>query len=111
MQKTSLKKLSILGLVLVAASAVTAAVVPNQISDKRDNANNGSLRQTLTSGGDWTCVANSPGTGVTCTVTDNSSVDTTGGGSGSSVTQVNGRDTLGNTSLTGIGGNDSQGGA
>lgn len=33
MQKVSLKKLSILGLVLMAASAVTAAIIPNSKSD------------------------------------------------------------------------------
>lgn len=42
MKKVSVKNLSLLGLVLMAASAVTAAVVPDKSSGKR--ANNGTLR-------------------------------------------------------------------
>ena len=45
MQKLSIKKISILGMVLLAASAVTAAVIPSK-SDKSIKAVDGSLTQT-----------------------------------------------------------------
>lgn len=63
-----MKKIFLLTLVLAAASAVTAAVVPNKIPDKDKNNKNGSLRQDATSDYDWYCVANSPWTNVSCSL-------------------------------------------
>ena len=61
MQKVSLRKLSVLGLVLMAASAVTAAIVPSKSKDLKqvNSANNGLLRNASgagTGGGVDSCV-------------------------------------------------------
>jgi hypothetical protein len=84
MQKSSIKKLSILGLVLVAASAVTAAVLPKDNS-KSDFANTDVLVQDSTSPANGkTCVE---GNGLQCDATAASST-TDGAGSSTSNTAV-----------------------
>lgn len=58
MQKVSVKKLSILGIVLMAASAVTAAIIPSK-PDENVRFAAGSLTQNSAPGGgivsSWTC--------------------------------------------------------
>lgn len=74
MKKLSLKRLSILGLVLMAASAVTAAILPSKDTSKvRDQRGNVGLSET---GGanSHTCI---PATSGNCNVTAASG--TTGG--------------------------------
>jgi hypothetical protein len=61
MTKVSLRKLSVLGLVLMAASAVTAAIVPSKAKDLKqvNSDNNGILRDASgagTGGGVDSCV-------------------------------------------------------
>jgi hypothetical protein len=58
MQTSSLKKYSVLGLVLLAASAVTAAFVPAKKSSNKLANCNGVLQETASDGDfnpDWTC--------------------------------------------------------
>lgn len=53
MKSESIRKISVLGLVLMAASAVTAAILPDKSSNLRSP--NGSLRQALETGDGNTC--------------------------------------------------------
>ncbi|OQP67612.1 hypothetical protein [Niastella populi] len=70
MQKTSLRKLSILGLVLMAASAVTAAILPANNKEVKDYTP-GSL--TNSSGGGLTCEVDSAGgIDASCNITTES---------------------------------------
>ncbi|WP_207514020.1 hypothetical protein [Longitalea luteola] len=70
MTKNSVKKLSVLGLVLVAASAVTAAIVPSKgNSDDVRFDQNGTLKQSSGGGANnKTCVATQGTIGVACNV-------------------------------------------
>lgn len=69
MQKNSLRKLSILGLVLMAASAVTAAILPATNKEVKDYTP-GSL--TNSSGGGLTCEVDSAGgIDASCNITTN----------------------------------------
>lgn len=43
MSKLSMRKLSVLGLVLMGASAVTAAIIPNKVKSDSPRVNNGAL--------------------------------------------------------------------
>lgn len=97
MQKVSARKLSVLGMVLMAASAVTAAVLPTKSNDAKqvnsvDNAtlvSNSGL--TPGAGGIRSCIADQQGDVVfSCHLTVNSA---TGGAS-----EVLGNRTAGNTS-------------
>lgn len=65
MKKETMRKYSLLGMVLIGASAVTAAVLPKS-EDKKTN--DGNIAVT-TNGGENTCV---PGSADVCTVTANS---------------------------------------
>lgn len=60
MRKISLRRSPILGLVLMAASAVTTAIIPDKKDDKSMNNNNGTLRPFSNSiggpGGVFSCV-------------------------------------------------------
>jgi hypothetical protein len=85
MQKVSLKKLSILGLVLLAASAVTAAISDN--SDKKLS-NNGVLQGSPDTDDGNTCI----GAGSQCTRT----LSATTGADGDSY--AGGQQTINNTS-------------
>lgn len=74
MKKVSVKNLSLLGLVLMAASAVTAAVVPDKSDSKR--VNNGTLRNfsATDAGADRDAVQNilsciAIASGISCTAT------------------------------------------
>lgn len=84
MQKVTFKKLSILGLVLMAASAVTAAIVPNKAKDDKAFAA-GSLTRNTGEGQEslaWTCSVSDGNADEAdqCTATDATS--TTGAGVG-----------------------------
>ncbi|MCF6402115.1 hypothetical protein L3C95_04470 [Chitinophaga filiformis] len=106
MKKVSVKNLSLLGLVLMAASAVTAAVVPDKSNARRIN--NGSLRvaSDTAAGADQdapaavSCVADVD-TLHSCTATAGSNT-TTGFFPNQSLIQVGGFNyqTVGNTSQT-----------
>lgn len=76
MKKESMRKYSLLGLVLIGASALTAAVLPT--NDIKKDANNGRLVQS--NGGDLTCEDQSGGVGP-CTITATNAG--AGGGQGS----------------------------
>jgi len=99
MKKVSVKNMSLLGLVLMAASAVTAAVIPDKSDSKRTN--NGTLRANT---GEQaaenqpnviSCIFITGGGVNSCTV---SATITTGTGQVESL--VNGQQTDGNTSQT-----------
>lgn len=62
MKQLSFKKLSLLGLVLIAASAVTAAVIPSKVSTSVKNEQNGHL--TASTDSDQTCRAG--GVSINC---------------------------------------------
>ena len=94
MQKLSVKKLSILGIVLTAASAVTAAVMPSKSSDIKfaNSADNGTLVDNSGGGGSAgivSCITDVNG-GVSCHLTAASSTG--------ALSEVAGRKTAGNTS-------------
>lgn len=102
MKRVSIKNLSLLGLVLMAASAVTAAVLPDKSNGKR--AHSGSLRVNSGAGGSepnpvtYSCVADDPDDTVfTCTLTAASQSTGTGG----TLVVINDRNyqTIGNTSV------------
>jgi len=95
MGKVSLKTMSLLGLVLMAASAVTAAVMPRNFDRKRMN--NGTLRFSSFSGGGAlaTCF-DDVDTVDSCTAT----VGTATTLAGQDDSTVNGLQTQGNTSQT-----------
>jgi hypothetical protein len=66
MTKMSIKKVSILGLVLIAASAVTAAILPNNTKV----AGNGELKGAgFTSAGDQTCIQSNDPDNNNCNAT------------------------------------------
>jgi hypothetical protein len=93
MQKSSVKKYSILGLVLLAASAVTAAIMPNKA--EQNNFAGGSLTASQTSR--ITCAFTTLGVGAACTLsTAAGSVTTTEVESSASVSGLGGVG-LGNT--------------
>ena len=80
MQKVSAKKISILGLVLMAASAVTAAIIPSKDKDNTTFRLNGSLVDSSgAAGGTLTCKLSADGNGA-CDYT------ATGGGAQSGTT-------------------------
>lgn len=92
MQKSSIKKLSILGVVLVAASAVTAAVLPNNSKDNSPIANTDVLEDSTGGlGGQRSCVE---GPGFDCDATAQSSETV---GSGTSTQGTNFTASSGNT--------------
>lgn len=87
MKKLSVKKLSLLGLVLVAASAVTAAVLPSKSDDNRI-VDDGTHTNNSDSAG-----AVGAGNGVSCTDDDgtaNASCDQTLGGDDPTATTASG---------------------
>ena len=102
MEKVSLRKLSVLGLVLMAASAVTAAVAPNKADDKRVSNNNGTLRPLSNSIGGpavFSCI-DDVDTVDSCTATATATT-TAGDANNSAVTQgINQVQTTRNTSNT-----------
>lgn len=71
MQKISIRKLSILGLVLMAASAVTAAVMPFKTDKKVIQANNGSLTFSSALNGAATPVPANQSDSVSCELDTN----------------------------------------
>jgi hypothetical protein len=97
MKKVSLKKLSVLGLVLMAASAVTAAILPTNTNKLQANsADNGTLRSQSGVGNDnnvpvVSCVADNAGDNVF-------SCHLTAGSSTGAASEAIGARTLGNTS-------------
>src|SRR5688572_2454943 len=107
MKKLAIKKLSVLGLVLMAVSAVTAAVLPNK-SDLRHGNDNGTLRtgiETDDASPLRTCVTNDNGGAAVCTITAASAAASTDAVAGGEST-VSGFQTQGNTSQTaGVAGN------
>jgi hypothetical protein len=59
MRKVSIKKISLLGLILLAASAVTGAALPNNRVDENQFVGDGSVTTSTTPGdgfGDFTCM-------------------------------------------------------
>lgn len=66
MQKLSIRKLSLLGLVLMAASAVTAAVLPKDDSKKTFN---GKQQDSTGGGGNQVSCINQSATSYSCTYT------------------------------------------
>lgn len=103
MKNISLRKVSILGLVLLATSAVTAAILPDNASKTKvaEGDDNGSLRADFTNDG-VTCV---PGEGLSCNITVGTTSTFHGEvNQGDSFTGAgNGIQTLTNTSQSGIG--------
>jgi len=100
MKNVSLRKISILGLVLMGASAVTAAILPNNSSAKIEDADDGTLTKNIqsTTGTNVTCVADDTGVIVSCNV---SATITTGAVNSFVDLDGNGTDqTEGNTSVT-----------
>jgi len=100
MKNVSFKKISILGLVLMGASAVTAAMLPGKASVKVEDADDGTLTNNLqsTTNTNLTCVADDTGVIVSCNV---SATITTGVGNSFVDLDGNGTDqTEGNTSVT-----------
>jgi hypothetical protein len=88
MQKLSMRKLSLLGLVLMAASAVTAAVMPKDKSDKIVRANGSLTASTGACGNQVTCTATgSIDPNFICTI---SASATTASGLHTSVTALGG---------------------
>lgn len=71
MQKLSLKRISVLGVVLVVASAVTAAILPSKKANGEKRFVNGRVLQTVASGQNYTCAADASA-GAEC-VTDTAS--------------------------------------
>lgn len=100
MEKISMKKLSVLGLILMTASAVTAAILPSKNSRFADS---GTLRTGLAVTDDGaavkTCITNADGGNPSCTKTIGSSAVSTAGASGGQ-SLVSGGQTVGNTSQT-----------
>ena len=102
MKKISVKNLSLLGLVLMGASAVTAAVASDKSNTRR--ANNGTLRinSGISADGLAAVVSCSPrsGSAFSCTATD--ATLTSVGTPDESLTVINGLNyqTIGNTSQT-----------
>lgn len=93
MTKTSWRKMSILGVVLVAASAVTAAVLPNKPASMPNNVD-GSLTKDSDALTDLSCTASVGTPDQACTVTAGSLTTTAvGGGAIDSVTIGGGSDT------------------
>ena len=84
MQKSSLKRFSLLGLVLLAASAVTAAFTTTSKSDVANEKVNGQL--SFSTRGGATCTVN--GGGAQCNVTEGT-VTTEGGESSGAHTDLN----------------------
>jgi hypothetical protein len=78
MQKSSIRKYSILGLVLITASAVTAAILPSKSnSDSKDkNLLNGRLTASAGAVSQQTCVPD----GAVCDVTESGTSANQGGG-------------------------------
>jgi hypothetical protein len=108
MQKLSFKKMSVLGLVLMGASALTAAVIPSKEAKEDHGDDNGRLfLDSATVNGpslQVSCaIASSP---FQCTATNSFAATTTGRGLADSfVGALNTDQTVGNTSQTGdIGG-------
>lgn len=80
MQKLSLRKFSILGLVLMAASAVTAAMIPDKSDKKTINLAPGSITDTSSINGGGaissiTCAPDSNDTISDCACTASTSID------------------------------------
>lgn len=65
MQKMSIKKLSILGLVLMGASAVTAAIIPSKSDNDKSLQLNGSVTQLNTDDG-FTCTMTNVANDAAC---------------------------------------------
>lgn len=100
MKKVSVRRLSVLGVVLMAASAVTAAILPSKADGKF--VNNGTLRTGVATDDDSpvalkTCVTNADGGAAVCTKTAGSTAASTDGISGGQST-VDGLQTINNTS-------------
>lgn len=97
MQKVTLRKISILGLVLMAASAVTAAMVPSKADKKAINAANGSLTENSATHANGvvssvTCAPDTAGGNISdlaCTASSAAGSVTTGGPGGGSVSSDN----------------------
>lgn len=87
MGKVSFRKLSVLGLILMGASAVTAAILPDKADNKRISNNNGTLRPESNSiggpGGVFSCF-DDVDTFDSCTATAEVFTTTTHGDEGNS---------------------------
>lgn len=88
--KLSTRKLSILGFVLLAASAVTAAVIPSKAKDSNAKVNNGHLSDsTGASGVENTCREAGINDALDCTYTETGLSSTSGAGSNASTSNTN----------------------
>ena len=92
-----MKKLSILGLVLMGASAVTAAILPSKAAAFDEGADNATL-QNSTNGGQ-TCIPDLTNN-FSCNVTVGAATTTTGAQGNSYTGELQDQQTQGNTSIT-----------